>query len=441
MQSIQNSRTIDDAAILSRIAGNQPLITDSSLLNGARFLSACVPNYPSASVAIHFDSGSRRELPGCEGATHFFEHLPPASFRITHEGQNLVKFAEARKWDIKIYIGQEKLTFGFVCPDYEAAESMQVLGEMLCNSEDAYRQVFPIEKGRILNEINQNQMKAGVKSYQFLTNLLFSGTGYAHPVVGTSEQVAEYEFQKIMDLGRSALSPKRATVAVSGPEGVIEQAKTFFEAMPFRGDGAAHPRFELGELPNWSKIPDVSKHTCPLFSDVEIQVLLPGMKGFDIRESEALNIIVKDLSLQMNAVLSHETGLSYGAGMGQFHFADVGVLSAGTNVNPKNVSRALEVMGTLQRDFKSQLSEQMLHDNYVSNRNSAYLASSALNYGPTLESMAAVPERPYVTSVERLRVLRSLKVEELQAVAEKYLDPSKMRIIFHGSEQALNQIA
>jgi predicted Zn-dependent peptidase len=440
MLKVESKLDQPEASILARIKEAEPVITDSTLSNGARFLTACTPSSPSASIAIHFDAGSRREAPHEHGATHFFEHLPPAAFRLNGGGQDLVTFAALRAWNVGIQISQDQLSFGFNCPHFEAREAMTNICDILNTNDEVYRQVFPIERGRILNEIAQGEAQAGRRRKMYLDKLLFSDTGYGHPTIGTSEQVSGYTFEQIADLGRRVLSPQRATVAISGSSALIDEARAFFEQMPFRGTGNAVERFQLGEKPDWSKVPAVSKHSCSLFPGIQVEVLLPGRRGFEVRQGVALGVVIHQLSLELNRKLSHESGISYGAGASSSRFADTTVLSASCNVAPERVSEALKMIERALAELPEKLSERTIHEAYVCSRNLAFLGISSQNFGGVLDAMAATPQMPYFSTSENLARLGALTVTELREIAATFLDPSKSRLVLHGSDEALAKL-
>lgn len=430
-----------DQQIWKKIEAAQPVISDLMLMNGARFVSACIPDrIPMASVAIHFDAGSRHEKEGEFGSLHFFEHLPPSSFRLANQGTTITQFAEQRQWGLTIGINAESLSFGFTCPDFDAGEAMKVIRDILTNPEEFYRQVFPIEKGRILNEIQLENASKGRRVHQFVSDLVMSGTGYAHPSYGYAEQVRDFSFDQVMAMGRPFLSPEHATVAISSSAEVISQAVRFFDDMSFPSAGRVTDMAKMESRPDWETLPAVSRNACHVIPAVVGQIIfnVSGEAGF--RDEIVLDLLTRAYGNLLQDTLSHQHGLTYSAGSSYYRFGRVLVPHSTFNCSPEHVPEARAIATELLETFKDRLSLQMIDDEILALRNSAYLSIGENDHARMLRDMSTDPENVPSTVVDRVRVLRALKVEDLRQGVEGLMNRSDIRILLHGSEAALDAV-
>lgn len=427
---------INDQPILDRIRDSEPKLGEEALLNGGKLLTAEVKDPTSSSVAVIFDAGSRREAPGEFGTLHFFEHLPPASFRLVND-TDLHHFAGARSWKFHINITNDRVMFGFTCPNYDTNEALHALRSMFQGSEERYQKVFDVEKGRILNEIDLSTKNAGSVRYNFLQQLLTSGSGYAHPIIGYKPQVAEYTFEDVVKMGRRFLTPDNATFIISGDGANITQARDVFEQLTLPGTNLEKGAVSLKPDITFSQVPNKTVVASELFPGVDVSAVLPGMPREVSPEREALTAAVELLSNKVNSRISNELGLTYGAQLNHWGYQDFGFVVTTFSTDPKNVDAATGELEALLEKLPSLVTDKYLAERYVRKRNAYYLSADHRNFGYTLESKAVDPHVPVQLASQDMALTKTLTPAMVKTAAEKYLHPGHIKYLFLGSEDAL----
>lgn len=104
----------------------------TEITNGIR---VCTENWPSpvSAVGVFIGTGSRNETIRTSGAAHFLEHLHfKGSQKRTRK--QLEKEVENLGSQLNAYTSREHTLYHMLCFNENIAHSVEVLGDMLCNS-------------------------------------------------------------------------------------------------------------------------------------------------------------------------------------------------------------------------------------------------------------------------------------------------------------------
>jgi len=169
---------------------------------------------PLAASIVYVRSGSRYETEYENGITHFLEHLLfDGTVHLTRE--ELDNSIQRLGGYINAFTTKDMTAYVVVMPREFIGYGLAVQADMLFNS------VFPedeVEKERkvVIEEISRWADSPGAAAEAFFESSAYEGSGYARPVLGYSEFIANLPREAIVDYWKTHYTPDRMTVLVNG---------------------------------------------------------------------------------------------------------------------------------------------------------------------------------------------------------------------------------
>ncbi|RMG42826.1 MAG: insulinase family protein [Candidatus Dadabacteria bacterium] len=433
-----NPESAPNTIALNRIRNAEPEISETNLLNGAKLISVVHPDAVQTSVGVIFDAGSRRENPGEHGQMHFFEHLPPGSFRITSGGTDLQRLSQARSWDSNIMVTKEMLSIALTGPDFDGEQMLSAVTAMLNPESDALKAIFDIEKTRIINEIIQRSCAQQEIRDALFSTLFMKDTGYDHPIGGTPQEVQGYTFEQVMEAGRRLLTPDNATFIVSGKPDFTGQVFKAFESASLPGSGPRPSGLpELRSNTTVDDLPQVNAAIAPPIPGLEVCAWLPGLNKGNSKEHLALEVATGLLSGHVSSELSHRQGVTYGAGAIPRQYPENGYVEIGFNTDPRNGPNIPALLAKTLEEFPATITPEKVAEYYSASRNYWYQNAQDITSFDVLAELARRPQSFVIPVSTKLEKLQEISAEDVRAAAEQFFNPEKLRLGYLGSPPAL----
>ncbi|GAA1220189.1 pitrilysin family protein [Rhodoglobus aureus] len=203
-----------DLPELSFTATGDSLVRRTVLPSGVRILSEQVPGARSATVGYWVAAGSRDELSGTFGATHFLEHL---LFKGTPSRTALdiaVSF-DAVGGEHNAMTAKEYTCYYAKVQDIDLPMAIEVIGDMLTSSLIDPTE-FANERGVILEELAMaDDDPTDVASERFF-EAVFGDHPLGRPIGGSPETINAISRESVMEHYRGNYRPQDLVITVAG---------------------------------------------------------------------------------------------------------------------------------------------------------------------------------------------------------------------------------
>jgi len=217
------------------------------LPNGMTVITEAMSGIRSAAVGLWVDTGTRDELVGEEGASHFLEHL---LFKGTDE---LESFEIARRFDsigaeANAFTSKDATCFWVRLLDEDLGEGLGLLAQML--QHPAFRAAdVESEKDVVIEEINMSEDDPGDLAHEQFFRGVFAGHPLERPVLGSRVSVSALTPEVLESYWRRRYRAGSTVLSVVGNlehRNVIDLAERLFGQWNGVGDARALNGVGLG---------------------------------------------------------------------------------------------------------------------------------------------------------------------------------------------------
>jgi len=224
------------------LSGWQPAIdiVPYRLENGLHLLVVPDESLPVVSLQLHYQVGSRNELPGITGISHLFEHL---MFRGTKElgPEEFARLLQAKGGEINAFTTKDHTSYFENLPKehLELALSLEVdrLANLKLDEEN-----FQTEKEVVISERKLRSVDSpfGLVEEQ-LYSLAYTQHPYQWPVIGRAQDLRRLTLADCLAYYRTYYHPGNLTVVIAGdvrPEEARELVEKHFGSLKSPGSPA-----------------------------------------------------------------------------------------------------------------------------------------------------------------------------------------------------------
>lgn len=211
-------------------------IYSEALENGLKYIIVERHNLPIVSFYIFYKTGSRNEVPGIRGISHFLEHmmfnetknLPPREFdRILEENGG----------DSNAYTSQDWTVYYEEFPPDAFNKVVEMEADRMQNLKFS-ESIVESERNVIMEErrFRTENLPYGIQE-EALYSLAYLEHPYRFPVIGYMEDLANIKIKDLKDYYESYYAPNNALIVVSGDidrKKAIKIIKKNFENIPPR---------------------------------------------------------------------------------------------------------------------------------------------------------------------------------------------------------------
>ena len=404
------------------------------LPNGITVLSR--PNFNSPSVVIsgYFASGALFESD---------EKLGLADFACSALTRGTVKRDMQKIFDALESVGAG---FGYDSGTYTSSFSGRSLAEDLpllldILSETIQFPAFPTAqverlRAQLLTGLSIRAQDTADMSDLIFSEILFEGHPFARPEDGWPHTIQSITRKDLQEFHRRTFGPRGMVIAVVG---AVEPKRAVDFVQHALGDWKNPTQAERGEIPD-QKPPRkmkrrVHKIAGKAQSDLVIGTIGPRRRDSDFMAASLGNSILGQFGMmgRIGEVVREKAGLAYYASSSLSAGTGPGIWSVSAGVGPSNVQKAADlIISELKRFVGKGVTKQELSDNQ-----NQYVGRLPL----TLESNGGVAGA--LLNIERNGLgldyyrqyadkVRAVKRQDVQAAAEKYIDPERLVIAIAG---------
>jgi len=205
-------------------------ITRQTLDSGLQVAVRSVPSAPAVGIALYYDVGSKDEVRGRSGFAHLFEHLMFQGSARAAKGEHM-RLIQSWGGEMNGSTSQDRTNFYAALPASQLAlglwleaDRMQALDLTPANFENQ-RQTVMEERKQVIDD--QPYGLAGLR----LAELSHTSWAYAHPVIGTFEDLKSAQYEEAVAFHRTWYRPDNATLGIAGdidPDEALALAAEYF---------------------------------------------------------------------------------------------------------------------------------------------------------------------------------------------------------------------
>jgi len=315
------------------------MITVRTLDNGLRVVVEEVPAVRSVAVGVWVDCGSRDEVPGTHGASHFLEHL---LFKgtDTRSAEDIARSLDAVGGEFNAYTTKETTVFHVRTLDDDIGLGLDVLADI--TQRPAMRpDEVEAERNVVLEEINMYEDSPDELVHDIFCERFLSDHELGRPVIGTRSSITEMARDDIMGHFSRWYGADRIVVAVAGSvdvDAAVAEVERRWGAMP---SAAGRRGLTAPASPGRSGIE---------VRDTEQVHLVLGSPTFDRADERryALSLLNHIFGGGMSSRLFQEIrekrGLTYSVYSYRSLFQETGYFAAYAGCAPDRVAETLEVL-------------------------------------------------------------------------------------------------
>jgi predicted Zn-dependent peptidase len=319
------------------------VVRRSVLASGVRVLTETVPAAQSTSIGYWVGVGSRDELPGQYGSTHFLEHL---LFKGTHERTPLdiaIAF-DSVGGEHNAATAKEYTCYYARVRDLDVPMAVAVIGDMVTNSV-LEADAFDVERGVILEELAMAADDPADLAGEAFFASAFEGHALGRPIGGTPDSIRAVDRAEVMAHYRRHYEPNGIVVTAAGAVD-HDQLVDLVQAV-FAGSDAAVPRGRRQAEPAAAALrPRLEVVRRP----TEQVSIIRGSHGLDLRDDRrpVLSVLNAVLGGGMSSRLFQEIrerrGLAYAVSSFAPAYLDNGAFGVYAGCAPENVGAVLGII-------------------------------------------------------------------------------------------------
>lgn len=401
-----------------------PALSKTVLPNGLRVVTEPLPYCRSVAIGVWIGAGSRWEMAGERGVSHFLEHL---MFKgtISRSARRLAEEIDQIGGHMNAYTTKEYTCYHARVLDEHLHQALELLADMLLRSRLDPDDINK-EKGVVFEEFKLYEDMPDEVAHDLLARCLWPDHPLGHSVLGSRSEVASLDSERVRNYLRRLYSPANAVLTAVGR---VDHARMVELASEFFGDWSGGP---IKPVP----IPPTPGSTRRLrLKDTEQVHLCLGTESYSLGDPDLYammilaNILGGGPSSRLFQSVREDRGLAYSIYAFQDAFFDSGVFGLYAGTSPET---AVEVLDLIFAECEKMRNEPVAESEFL--RTKEQLKT---NMVLSLENAST---RMMRIGRNELLLGRAVSIDEvvgwldqvdpakLQVLAETFLDPEKMAI-------------
>ncbi|MGH9459284.1 MAG: M16 family metallopeptidase [Thermoanaerobaculia bacterium] len=403
------------------------------LPSGLTVLVETLPYVRSAALGFYLRSGSAVESTEHAGASHFLEHLVFKRTE-TRSTADIAGLIDVLGGDVDAFTGKEYTSFYAHVLDEQVEVALDLLTDIVLRPRFEPGDV-EAERSVILEEIKMVEDTPDDLVHEIFVGEFWQDHPLGRPILGTEETVGALTIDKIHEHYDETFHPANLIFCASGnvtPERILPFLERVFPARnepPLRRDWSApHARQHL---------------TLRSKRELEQVHLCLGTEGFAQQREERYAAVLFNtvlgggMSSRLFQKIREQEGLVYNVlsyHNGHLHGGYEAVYAA---CNPKNLDRVLDLTLAEMRRMKR---EGVTEDELVAAKRHLK-GSILLSLESTVSRMSGIARQEYYfgrqfTPDEIIAHIDAVRLEDIQRVANKIVDPASVSLTLLGNLKA-----
>ena len=391
------------------------------LPNGVRVVSESLADLASVTAGIWVENGSRYEQPEQAGISHFLEHL---FFKGTERrtAAGIAEEMDAVGGVLNAFTGKEYTCYYAKVLCEHLPMALDLLADIFTHSTFPSEEVER-ERSVVIQEISQAEDTPDDYVHELFNTAFWPGHPLARPIAGTPATVSALNRDHFLAFLDARYRPDRILIAAAGNvshEQLLAVAEQQF-------GGLAGTAVRVDGVPPTHR-PGVSVHQKDL-EQVHVCLGTPGISHTD-QERYAAHLLNMALGGGMSSRLfqsvREEAGLAYSVYSAVDFHRDAGMLSIHLGVSPE---RGREALARL-RDELITLTDRGPTEEEVEAARSQLRGSVLIGQESVSNRMFHLAHeeiycRRYVPSEEQVARIGAVTMDQVMAVARRYLHPER----------------
>jgi predicted Zn-dependent peptidase len=407
-------------------------IQASVLPNGIKILTESIASVRSVSLGVWVQQGSVHESEGEEGASHLLEHMV---FKGTgrRNPREIAMALERLGGSLDAFTSREHTSYQARVLSEHLPVALDVVSDLvldpLLRPED-----LELEREVVLEEIATVDDTPDDLVFELHGDLLWQGHPYGRSILGTRESVAEMEVETLRRLHGSRYLQGELIVAAAGHldhEEIHETVEARFGHLPV-GPGPTVPPLPPAGQGRELHVPRETAQTHVVF----------GAQTPPRSAPERIPLVLLSaafgggMSSRLFQKIREELALAYTVYAFQSFHTRAGASGVYVGTRPEWADRAVDAIRSEMRKISGAgISERELRE--VKDQVKGQVMLSLESTSARLFRLAgfALHEQPYMTLDQLLARIEGVGLDEINAVAHRYLDPDVQSILRLGPEK------
>jgi predicted Zn-dependent peptidase len=414
------------AGAASQALPDEPGLYSQRLPNGMLVLVRERPSTEVAAISVGIRGGSRDEEPATVGSAHFMEHMHFQGTPTRPSSQDIDREISARGGWLNAWTGWESINFQAVVPSSEFDLALDVVSDLLVNS---LFEESKIDKERrvVLEELNRRLNSPGGHVQDVFARTIFAGHPAENLPIGNRETLARANREVLVKFRDTYFVANNMVVSVVGNvkhEEVFEKVGSAFAEMRT----GPRPRFHPARPPG--PAPKVVEGSAPgQQARLAMGVIAPGSDNDDRFALDVLVAVLGDSGRRLYNEVVEERELASTIGIAFWELTDVGVWEVWATSPPENAQPVMDIVRAQVKSLRAApIGEEDLEEAkaYIRGSSRLGLESSSSQAQRLADGVAIGRYEPLETYLSRIM---AISAAEVQAVANKYLDPDGMTVV------------
>jgi len=407
----------------------------STLDNGVRIVTECMPHVRSVSLGIWVDTGSRRELPEQNGISHFIEHMLFKGTR-RRSAEDIARAVDSVGGNLDAFTAKELVCFNTKVLDQHLDIAFDVLSDLVLNP--MFRQEdLEKEKGIILEEIKMEADNPDYLVHEIFAANFWKDHALGRPILGSRETVKSFNRDSVGDFYQTVYRPGHFLITAAGNlshDGIVKLARQYFEALPAAVDPhrdqapGTHARIALR-----NKKPLEQIHICL------------GVPSFPLRHERRFACYVMNtllgggMSSRLFQNIRERKGLAYAVFSELNPYRDTGCLTVYAGTSGET---ARQVVRLILDEFR-QLKEETVSGEELRRAKDHLKGSLMLSLESTTSRMSNLARQQlyfsrFFSLDELIDSIEQVSADDVQQIAQTFFDQKQIGLTVLGNLENLH---
>ncbi|MCD6081758.1 insulinase family protein [candidate division WOR-3 bacterium] len=394
------------------------------LSNGIRVITERLDHVRSISLGIAILVGTKHESPYENGISHFLEHI---LFKGTKKrtAKQIAQEIEGVGGEVNAYTSKEFTYFYARLPSHHLHEIWDVLADILTN-EHFNPTAIELEKRVVGEEIKSFLDSPSDQTFFGLDQLLYPGHPLSRPILGEWKVVSRLKGKQLVEFKRKYYTADRIIVAAAGAvehNELVDLVDRYFNKLTPGTD------IQLPELPPYK--PRIFTKKQRDISQVHVAI---GNRTFPYASDERHPLVLGNailggtMSSRLFQRLRESEALVYTVSSYLEFYCETGSLEIYFATTPRNVVKSLNSIREEMLHLHDNLQEDELQriKNYVTG--GLIISSESTVHRMRKLMRDEIYEGKYVPLDEVIAKFKSIKMDDVLATLDKYLQPDQFSI-------------
>lgn len=392
-----------------------------TLSNSLRIFLNHTDTLHSATVGVWIASGSRFEEEKNSGISHFIEHIVFKG-SSKRNGFEIAEGMDEIGAYVNAYTTKEYTFFYTKALDYQILKAADILFDMIVNPR-LLKEDIETEKGVIIEEISMCEDDPADVCSELNERSIYKGTSLETDILGTRETVNSFDESNFKEHLKSFYVPERIVIGVNGnfnKEKMLNKIEEYFGSLKDTGNPLVGDEIPFRKTMALKKMDTEQTHITLSFEGIPIEheELYPLQV--------CMFILGTGTSSMLNQRIREQLGLVYSIDSWLTRYLEGGYISVSMSLGSKGEETALKETLKIIRGFSSlvterqvEIAKEKLISSLIMSREQPQSKLSAMGYSLLFTGNFSDDD-------EITKRIRAVKLNDVRAVAEKYLDTEKM---------------